>query len=194
MFHKSAQYAGYVDPGSGRFIRPGTGPESDRSQQLQRRTSGGGTGGDGGDEVRRSRLFGQLPGRHKLKAGSRLMVSPFPRNRIDRFLLRGAVKLVGSRRPVGKVGETHGVFPGLSIGDRAGAVRRGSAQPTVHKFTAPPRHGVRQPVPMQPSIGRGTPRPVFASRAPDADVADYTSQRTRQGCAFFSIPLAAGRR
>src|SRR3989440_9271089 len=48
----------------------------------------------------------------------------------------GAVKLVGSRRPVGKVGETHGVFPGLSIGDRACAVRWGSAQPTVHKFIA----------------------------------------------------------
>jgi hypothetical protein len=32
------------------------------------------------------------------------------------------VKVVGSRRPVGKVGETHGVFPGLPIGDRAWAV------------------------------------------------------------------------
>ena len=90
---------------------------------------------------------------------------------------------MGSRRPVGKVGETRSVFPGLSIGDRAGAVRRGSAQPTVHKFTAPPRHRVRRPVPSQPSIGRGKPRPVFASRAPDADVADYTSQKMRQGCA-----------
>src|SRR5437588_7490281 len=90
----------------------------------------------------------------------------------------GAVKLVGSRRPVGKVGETHRVFPGLSIGDRAGAVRRGSAQPTVHKFTAPARHGVRRPVPLPLSIGRGKPRPVFASRAPDADAVDYTSQRT----------------
>ena len=28
--------------------------------------------------VRRSRLFGQVPGRNKLKAGSRLLVSPFP--------------------------------------------------------------------------------------------------------------------
>jgi hypothetical protein len=28
--------------------------------------------------LRRSRLFGQLPGRNKLKAGSRLVVSPFP--------------------------------------------------------------------------------------------------------------------
>ena len=43
-----------------------------------------------------------------------------------------------------------GVFPGVSIGDRAGAVRRGSAQPTVHKFTAPPCHGVRRPVPSLP--------------------------------------------
>ena len=87
------------------------------------------------------------------------------------------MKLVGSRRPVGKVGETHGVFPGLSIGDRACAVRRGSAQPTVHKFTAPARHGVRRPAPSPPLIGRGKPRPVFASRAPDADVADYTRRR-----------------
>jgi hypothetical protein len=87
------------------------------------------------------------------------------------------VKLVGGRRPVGKVGETQGVFPGLSIGDRAGAVRRGSAQPTVHKFTAPPRHGIRRPVLTPASIGQGTPRPVFASRAPDADAADYTRRR-----------------
>src|SRR5438270_12224422 len=93
-----------------------------------------------------------------------------PRSRIHSVLLRGAVKLVGSRRPVGKVGETHSVFPGLSIGDRACAVRRGSAQPTVHKFTAPARHGVRPPAP-SPLIGRGKPRPVFASRAPDADAA-----------------------
>jgi DNA-binding NarL/FixJ family response regulator len=30
------------------------------------------------DLLRRSRLFGQVPGRNKLKAGSRLLVSPFP--------------------------------------------------------------------------------------------------------------------
>jgi hypothetical protein len=90
---------------------------------------------------------------------------------------------VGSRRPVGKVEETHLRFPGLSIGDRACAVRRGSAQPTVHKFTAPARHGVTRPLPSQPAIGQDKPRPVFASRAPDADAADYTSRRTRQGCA-----------
>src|SRR5438552_5122599 len=96
----------------------------------------------------------------------------------------GAVKLVGSRRPVGKVGETHRVFPDLSIGDRACAVRRGSAQPTVHKFTAPPRQGVTRPVPLQPWVRRDKPRPVFASRAPDADAADYTSRRTRPSCAF----------
>ena len=90
------------------------------------------------------------------------------------LLLRSSVKLVGSRRPVGKVGEAHGVFPGLSIRDRAGAVRRGSAQPTVHKFTASARHGVRRPVPSLSSIGRGKPRSVCASRVPDADVADYT--------------------
>src|SRR6516162_5236642 len=30
------------------------------------------------EEMRRYRLFGRLPGRNKLKAGSRLLVSPFP--------------------------------------------------------------------------------------------------------------------
>src|ERR1700751_1536561 len=66
--------------------------------------------------MRRSREFGQLPGRNKLKAGSRLLVSPFPEIKFILSLLRGAVKLVGSRRPVGKAGGTHGVFPGLSQG------------------------------------------------------------------------------
>src|SRR5216683_4127712 len=123
------------------------------------------------------------------------MVSLFPEIKFIACCCCFAVKLVVSRRPVGKVGETPCVFPGLSIGDRAGAVRRGSAQPTVHKFTAPPCHGVRRPVPSPLSIGRGKPRPVFASRAPDADGADYTSQRTRQGCAFvrFHWPLGVGR-
>src|SRR5580693_3250865 len=31
-----------------------------------------------GEGLRRSRLFGQLPGRNKLKIGSRLLVSPLP--------------------------------------------------------------------------------------------------------------------
>jgi hypothetical protein len=62
---------------------------------------------------------------------------------------------------------------------------RGSAQPTVHKFTASARDGVRRPVPSLSSIGRGKPRSACASRGPDADVADYTSRRTRQGCASF---------
>jgi hypothetical protein len=30
------------------------------------------------EHVRRSRVFGQVPGRNKLKAGSRLLVSAFP--------------------------------------------------------------------------------------------------------------------
>jgi hypothetical protein len=34
----------------------------------------------GEDKLQRFRLFGQLPGRNKLKAGIRLLVSPFPRN------------------------------------------------------------------------------------------------------------------
>jgi hypothetical protein len=134
-------------------------------------------------------------GRNKLKAGSWLLVSPFPEIEFILSCCCGAVKLVDSRRPVGKMGETHGVFPGLSIGDRACAVRRGSAQPTVHKFTAPLQHGVKRPVPSPPSIGRGKPRPAFASRAPDADAADYTSRRTRQDCASVRCrwPLGAGR-
>ena len=98
-----------------------------------------------------------------------------PRNQINPVLLWSAVKLAGSRRPVGKVGETHGVFPGLTIGDCARAVRRGSAPPTVHKFTAPARHRVRQPVPSLSLIGRDKPHLVCASRAPDADAGDYTS-------------------
>src|SRR5215471_14169247 len=98
-----------------------------------------------------------------------------PRNQINPVLLWSAVKLVGSRRPVGKPGETRCVFPGLSIGDRARAVRRGSAQPTVHKFIAPARHRVRRPVPSLSLIGRGKPRSVCASRVPDVDGADYTT-------------------
>ena len=95
----------------------------------------------------------------------------------------GAVKLVGSRRPVGKVGETQGVFPSLSIGDRACAVRRASAQPTVHKFTASLRHRVTLPLPWLAQACRSRPRPVFATRVPDADGAGCTSRRSRQGCA-----------
>src|SRR5260370_33546411 len=63
------------------------------------------------------------------------------------------------------------------MGDRACAVRRGSAQPTVHKFTAPPCHRVTRPVRGLARAGRNRPRPVFATRAPDADVADYTRRR-----------------
>src|SRR5262244_2968663 len=98
-----------------------------------------------------------------------------PRNQINPVLLWSAVKLVGSRRPCGQAGETRCVFPGLPIGDRARAVRRGSAQPTVHKFIAPARHRVRRPVPSLSLIGRGKPRSVCASRAPDVGGADYTT-------------------
>ena len=83
------------------------------------------------------------------------------------------MKLVGSRRPVGKVGETQGVFPGLSIGDRACAVRRASAQPIVHKFTGLLRHCVTLPLPQPARSCRNTPRPASASRAPDGDAVGY---------------------
>src|SRR6516165_6056122 len=57
----------------------------------------------------------------RLVAGCWFPLSPKSNSSV---LSPGAVKLVGSRRPVGKVGETHSVFPGLSIGDCAGAVRK----------------------------------------------------------------------
>src|SRR5882672_7004846 len=50
------------------------------------------------------------------------MVSLFPGIKFIPCCCCSGVKLVGSRRPVGKVGETQGVFPGLSIADRACAV------------------------------------------------------------------------
>jgi hypothetical protein len=50
-----------------------------RSQAENRREDLGGLGGAvAAEELRRSRVFGQVPGRNKLKAGSRLLVSPFP--------------------------------------------------------------------------------------------------------------------
>jgi hypothetical protein len=56
-------------------------------------------------KLRRFRLFGQLSGRNKLTASSRLLVSPFPEIKFIPVLLWGTVRLVGSRRPVGKVGK-----------------------------------------------------------------------------------------
>ena len=60
------------------------------------------------------------------------MVLTFPDFKRD---CMSAVELVGSRRPVGKRWETRSVFHGLSIGNRACAVRREPAQPAVHKST-----------------------------------------------------------
>ena len=98
------------------------------------------------EEVRRSRVFGQVPGRNKLKAGSRLLVSSFPE---IKFILSccGCCEACGQPPTCGQGGGNASRFPRLVHRDRAGAVRRGSAQPTVDKFTAPPRHGVRRPVP-----------------------------------------------
>jgi hypothetical protein len=45
------------------------------------------------------------------------------------------------------------------------------------QFTAPARHGVTRPLPLQPWVRRDKPHPVFASRVPDADGADYTRRR-----------------
>ena len=105
--------------------------------------------------VRRSRVFGQLPGENKLRpvAGCWFHLSPKSNSSC---LVAGCCEACGQPPTCGQGGGNAWRFPSLSIGDRACAVRRGSAQPTVHKFTAPPRHGVRRPVPTPPSIGRGT--------------------------------------
>ena len=76
---------------------------------------------------------------------------------------------------------------------------RGSGGDRRSRLSTNSRHllgvALRRPVPAQASTGRGTPLPGFASRAPDADAADYTSRRTRQGCASirYRWPLGAGR-
>ena len=50
----------------------------ERKSEAQLRTRTRPTGEDFSGQLRRSRVFGQVPGRNKLKAGSRLLVSPFP--------------------------------------------------------------------------------------------------------------------
>src|ERR1700752_293311 len=100
-------------------------------------------------------------------------------------LAAGCCEACGQPPTCGQGGGNAWRFPRLVQGDRACAVRRGSGQPAVHKITAPPCHGVRRPVPSPLSIGRGKPRPVFASRAPDADVADYTSQELAKAALLF---------
>lgn len=48
VFQKSAQYAGYIDAATSRFVRPGNGPDTERTPaSTEQRTSGG--GGDGPD-------------------------------------------------------------------------------------------------------------------------------------------------
>ena len=132
--------------------------------------------------LRRSRLFGQLSGRNKLKpvAGSWFDHSPKSNSSC---VVVGCCEACGQTPTCGQGGGNAQRFPRLVHRDRAYAVRRGSAQPTVHKFTAPARHRVRRPVRSLSLIGRGRPRRVYASRAPDADGADYTNRRTRQDCA-----------
>jgi hypothetical protein len=106
-------------------------------------------------------LFGQLSGRNKgVEPAADFTI---PRNQNHPVLLRSAMKLVGQPLTCGQDGGNALRFPHLVHGDRAGTVRRGSAQPTVHKFTAPARHGVRRPVPSLSLIGRGKPRSVCAS-------------------------------
>ena len=45
------QYAGYIDPATSRFIRPGSGPDSEREKMPERKQKGSGSGeGGGGDK------------------------------------------------------------------------------------------------------------------------------------------------
>jgi len=77
--------------------------------------------------VRRSRLFGQLPGKNKLKAWSRLPDFTIPRNQNHPVLFRRAVKLVEQPPTCGQGGGNALRFPGLSIGTalaRSGGDRR----------------------------------------------------------------------
>jgi|SRR6516165_3696769 len=78
-------------------------------------------------KVRRSRLFGQLPGKNKLKAWSRLPDFTIPRNQNHPVLFRRAVKLVEQPPTCGQGGGNALRFPGLSIGTalaRSGGDRR----------------------------------------------------------------------
>ncbi|HEY1261398.1 MAG TPA: hypothetical protein VGF34_19285 [Stellaceae bacterium] len=50
VFQKSAQYAGYIDPATSRFIRPGNGSVEREKPADRNRGIGGGRGGDGGDK------------------------------------------------------------------------------------------------------------------------------------------------
>jgi hypothetical protein len=46
IFTKSAQYAGFIDAASGRFVKPGVGGQEDQSRQRERERELGGGGGD----------------------------------------------------------------------------------------------------------------------------------------------------
>jgi len=113
--------------------------------------------------LRRSRLFGQVPGRNKLKAGSRLLVSPFPE---IKFILSrcGVCEACGQPTTCGQGGGNAWRFPRLvHRGPRLrGQAGIGAADcPQIHSTTSPwrqaasagaavnwPRYassGVRQP-------------------------------------------------
>ena len=121
-------------------------------------------------------------GKNKLRpvAGGRFHHS---RNQTQPLLLLWRCEACGQPPTCGQGGGTARRFPRLVHRDRACAVRRASAQPTVHKFTASMRHRVTPPPPRLAQACRSRPRPVFATRVPDADGADCTSRRIRRGCA-----------
>ena len=91
VFQKSAQYAGYIDPTTTRFIRPGNRPDSERPQPPQDNKGGGGTGGGEGDGEKEldpiiRGLLGRLP-----KPGD---VWPEAERKLWLDLLAGSFKLI----------------------------------------------------------------------------------------------------
>jgi hypothetical protein len=95
-FQKSAQYAGYIDPTTSRFIRPGSGVEAERkkSSDRDRNGSGGNSGGGGGgkeiDPIIRG-LLDRLP-----NPGD---VWPDPERKLWLDLLEGSFKLIYKDAP-----------------------------------------------------------------------------------------------
>lgn len=94
VFQKSAQYAGYIDAATSRFIRPGIAPDSETPAPLNERKRGNDGGDDGGnddiDPIIRG-LLARLP-----KSGE---VWPEPQRDLWLELLKGSFKLIYKDAP-----------------------------------------------------------------------------------------------
>lgn len=91
-FTKSAAFAGFIDPASGRFIKPGNGPQKDDEAGAKKPDGSGGRGGGGGgggedeiDPIIRG-LLARLP-----KSGD---VWPEGERKLWLQLLEGSFKLI----------------------------------------------------------------------------------------------------